>query len=90
MSVSDACVTLALHGLIAGEGKMVSLLVREQRAHGCSGDACGDIYAFNANVDENLVPLVGDAAAAAAADGENVCDIRAEEDLDKLSFEFPT
>ena len=69
---------------------MASLLVRQQRAHGCSGDACGDIYPFNANVDENLVPLVGDAAAAADDDDAIVCDILADEDLGKLSFEFPT
>lgn len=66
---------------------MVSLLVLEQRTHGCKGDACGDIYPFEASVDENLVPLGGEAA---ADDDENVFDVLAGEDLGKLSFEIPT
>lgn len=87
MSVSDSTrFILVPHGLIAGKDKMVSLPVRVQRAHGCSGDACGDIHPFDAMVDENFVPLAGDGA---ADDDENVCDIRADEDLGKLSFEFP-
>lgn len=70
---------------MAAEGKIVSLFVLEQRPHGWRGDDCGDEYPFKATVDENFMPLDGEAAA-----DENAFDVRADEDRVKLSFDGPT